>query len=267
MGAANQAIDAQASEFASKITQIARLFGGPQTTDFVSDVMKGRGGWLIEIHNHQDGFTLKADEDETFLVQATWTCTSDGAGRWLKVERSSFGVYFCSRPTHPLFRYDFDAKYSARLPKAHIHFHVDHPDMNPSQPMKDTEESLTHLGGGSRRARSRRAKHGLNVSDLHFPVGGTRFRPALEDVLLMMVEEYGVEPWEVTPQQAVTELRRTILAWRKSQVKAVVRDMPSLAIEYFESQGFKLVPDPEGPDPGLRLEDVFRDNPDKLIDP
>lgn len=82
-----------------------------------------------------------------------------------------------------------------------------------------------------------------------------------------MVEEYGVEPREVTPQQAVKELRRTVLAWRKSQVKAVVRDMPSLAIEYFESQGFKLVPDPAGPDPGLRLEGVFRDNPDKLIDP
>jgi hypothetical protein len=31
------------------------------------------------------------------------------------------------------------------------------------------------------------------MSDLHFPVGGSRFRPSLEDVLDMLVRELGVD--------------------------------------------------------------------------
>lgn len=262
-----QSIDLQASEFASKITGIAQIFGGPEAEEFVSEVVRGKSGWLVEIHNNNCGFTLNADEHQAFLVQASWTCSSDHSGRWLKVGRSSFGVYLSKRPNRPLFRYDFNAEYQANLPKAHIHFQADHPDMNPTEPMRDTQVSLDHVGEGSKRAR-KRAKHEkrINVSDLHFPVGGTRFRPSLEDVLLMMVEEYGIVPWELEPHEAVARLRETIVDWRKSQTRAVIRDMPSLAIEYFESQGFRLVDDSTGTGPVRRTEDVFEDRPERLLD-
>lgn len=107
-------IDLQALEFAEKITEITRIFGGPRTPGYISDIISDGSGWLIEIHNNKEGFTLKADGNETFLVQAAWTCTTDGSGKWLKVQRSSFGLYFCSRPRRPLLGW---AEFSARWTK------------------------------------------------------------------------------------------------------------------------------------------------------
>ncbi|MCT1449929.1 hypothetical protein [Corynebacterium sp. p3-SID1194] len=260
-------IDRQASEFAAKISRIAQIFGGAETADYQSDIVPGKAGWWVEIHNNQHGFTLSADEKDVFLVKALWTCSSDWTGQWLKVERSRFGVFLAERPGRPLFRYDFDADYSRRLPKAHIHFQADHPDMNPTQPMKDTQESLSHLGEGSKRARKRvRHKKQTKVSDLHFPVGGTRFRPALEDILLMMIEEYGVEPQAMDPFEAVKELRRSLEEWRISQAKAVIRDMPLLALALFESEGFQVVADPEAHGSTVDPHDYFKNRTDKLFD-
>lgn len=262
-----KSIDLQASEFAAKISRIARIFEGEQATEFQSEIVPGKDGWWVEIHNNEHGFTLNADENDVFLVKAHWTCSSYWTGQWLKVERSSFGVFLTERPSRPLFRYDFDAAYSSRLPKAHIHFQADHPGMNPTQAMKDTQESLTHFGDGSRRAK-RRSKHGkqTNVSDLHFPVGGTRFRPALEDILLMMLEEYGVKPNSMSPVDAMDELRNSLKEWRISQAKAVIRDMPLLAISYLESAGFRVVADPNVHEHPVDPSDYFRNRTDVLFD-
>lgn len=260
-------IYSQASEFANTITDIAQLFGGHDTARYQSDVVSGPSGWLVEIHNNQEGFTLTTDEAANFLVQASWSCSSDHRGQWLKVERSTFGVFRSDLPTRPLFRYDFQSDYSDRLPKAHIHFQADHPDMKTSQAILDTQDSLRHFGTGSRRARNR-SKHTkqVNVSDLHFPVGGTRFRPSLEDVLLMMIEEYGVVPENGSPTDAVEHLRSSMLEWRKSQARAVIRDMPTLAMDYFQSRGFQLVPIPDTGLSDHQARATFSDSPKKLLE-
>lgn len=85
-------------------------------------------------------------------------------------------------------------------------------------------------------------------------------------MLLMLLEEYGVEPWEMSPNEAVSRLKQTVLDWRISQAETVIRDMPSLAIKYFESQGFKVISDPAGDKRGQCPEDYFFDRPEKLND-
>lgn len=268
MTKATESIHLQASDFAERISSIARIFSGDRTHNYKSDIISGERGWSVEIHNDRRGFTLRADEKETFLVQANWTCSSDRTGQWLKVERSSFGVFLSERPSRPLFRYDFDDRNAKRLPKAHIHFQADHPDMSSNQAMMDTQESLGRLGMGSRRARNRvNHEKQTQVSDLHFPVGGTRFRPALEDILLMMLEEYGVEPDSMDPVQAVEKLRESLSGWRLSQAKAVVRDMPLLAIDFFESAGFRVIPDHDSKDPTLDPRHHFSNRTEKLTAP
>lgn len=263
-----KSIDLQASDFAEDITRVARIFAGERAQEYTSEVVPGENGWLVEIHNNQCGFTLTADEKDVFLVQAHWTCSSDRTGQWLKVERSSFGVFLSKRPGRPLFRYDFHGDYGDSLPKAHIHFQADHPDMNPTQGMRDTEESLTHLGDGSKRAR-RRTNHRKEpkVSDLHFPVGGTRFRPALEEILIMMLEEYGVVPETLSPVEAKKELRRSLSEWRFAQARSVIRDTPHLALDFFEAEGFQVVADPQIHGKLLNPREYFRDRTEKLTEP
>ena len=263
-----KSVEAQASDFASRITRIAKIFGGENTPEFQSDIISGERGWLAEIHNHQHGFNLTTDEEDSFLVRAEWSCSSDTSGQWLKINQSSFAVFLTALPKKPLFRYDFVSDYSARIPEAHIHFHADHPSMQASQALQDAQGSLEHLGSGSQRAR-RKVKHRrkIEVSDLHFPVGGTRFRPALEDILLMMVEEYGVKPKLMSPDEAVAVLKDSLKDWREAQAKAVIRDVPHLAIEFLESEGFRVVADVERHGSNVDPREFFDSEPHKLLGP
>src|SRR5699024_11564477 len=74
-----------------------------------------------------------------------------------------------------------------------------------------------------REAKSDRGKRLHRSEDLHFPLGGDRFRPALEDVLQFLITQLGVraeEHW----RDAVRESRRT---WRGRQLASAVRDNPA----------------------------------------
>lgn len=91
---------------------------------------------------------------------------------------------------------------------------------------------MTRAGSGSPRGQqlAGRVAQGMAVprmSDLHFPVGGSRFRPCLEDILDMLVRELGVDHqpgW----RDALADGRER---WRRMQTAAVVRDAPGEAID------------------------------------
>lgn len=70
------------------------------------------------------------------------------------------------------------------------------------------------------------------MSDLHFLVGGSRFRPGLEDILDMLVRELGVdhEEW----REALVSGRER---WRRMHIRAVVRDAPEEAIAALRQLG------------------------------
>lgn len=76
------------------------------------------------------------------------------------------------------------------------------------------------------------------ISDIHFPVGGPRLRPALEDFLTMLIEELGVDH----PPQARQELDRARARWRMEQTKAIVRSSGDLAVEVLREMGWTVSP-------------------------
>ena len=66
------------------------------------------------------------------------------------------------------------------------------------------------------------------LSRFHFPTGGHRFRPCLEDVLEALRQEFKLkvsdkEEWEA-------RLAEARLKWRKIQTAAAVRDCPEAAL-------------------------------------
>ncbi|MDE0194427.1 MAG: hypothetical protein OXP08_02660 [bacterium] len=84
-----------------------------------------------------------------------------------------------------------------------------------------------HVAGDSAPLRQLCERTGVNkqLRDLHFPVGGRRFRPSLEDVVEMLVTEGFVEAragW----REVVETSRRSFLT---RQLRAAVRQDPETA--------------------------------------
>ncbi len=83
-----------------------------------------------------------------------------------------------------------------------------------------------------------------DMSALHIPIGGARFRPCLEDFIQFLIAECrfdSLPDW----QHCVREGRRR---WRRRQAAAVTRDMPEEAARVIRELGYKV----ESPEPPLQ---------------
>lgn len=151
----------------------------------------------------------------------------DSSGKFLKVWRSKLAVHSTLDKT-PLVRQEFDALISESAPLAHWHVHAD-------------RGSLSHLLGRAHAVRSDVVKKPHDMSSLHFPVGGERFRPCLEDVLEFLVREFGIDSqsgWS----RVVREGRAK---WRRMQFRSTVRDLQDEAADVLRRHGWTVEP-PDG---------------------
>ncbi|MFC0247381.1 hypothetical protein ACFFIO_02585 [Citricoccus parietis] len=88
------------------------------------------------------------------------------------------------------------------------------------------------------------------MQELHFPMGGHRFRPALEDVLEMLIDEFGID----NDQNAREALKRGRLVWRQTQTKSAVRDDPESAVEVLRGLGYDVTWRGQGSEPESRVD-------------
>jgi hypothetical protein len=108
-------------------------------------------------------------------------------------------------------------------PRAHWQFHAE-------------RGSLTHLLTLAHEYRPKDAKNPHTLSKLHFPVGGERFRPCLEDVVQFLIEECGVDRrrrWRAAVDAGREE-------WRRLQFRTAVRDLQEDAAEVLRREGWKV---------------------------
>lgn len=192
-----------------------------------------------------DGIPLLAEVDEEIFLRLKFrfSCSWDGHRKYLAVRDSEFHV-LSEWDDDPLFRYEFVKEPQGDIPVAHLQVHA-HRDA--------IAYAMGYPGSGSRRAR-RRLKGTDKVphlSSLHFPLGGARFRPALEDVLQMLIEEFGVqasEGWRTVVEDGREE-------WRLLQLKSAVRDDLETAASVLRDNGYEVRPQeivPAGRGHGLR---------------
>lgn len=222
----------RADEFARRVSRTVGEFTGTECP-FVATTVDNRA--TIR-HGHATGGARYGiplqDGTETLLsLVVEYNCSWDSLERYLAVENSVVAVYpLCVTNKEPLFRYEFDRKPIGRVPCAHLQVHAH-------------RDSFTHLlgwaGPNSKRARVRNGR-GLNrtpsVSEFHFPLGGPRFRPCLEDILDVLQEEFGLgtgDGWNAARDEARAE-------WRRTQVAAAVRDAPEEAVRVLRDLGYTV---------------------------
>jgi len=134
-------------------------------------------------------------------LDAQYRCDLEDSGRYLMVIRSYFGIYGPDRKAM-LCHYDYERSKEG-YPAAHLQIHGHCP-------------ALGELPG------QRKAGE---LAKLHFPVGGRRFRPILEDMVEFVINERfarGRPGW----QAVVDEYRDK---FREIQLRAAVRRMPAVA--------------------------------------
>ncbi|MBM7078099.1 hypothetical protein [Micromonospora humida] len=162
---------------------------------------------------------MRSAGDTNIWIDVQCYLSLDGdEGRFLTVQGSVCGLYLGDDPPDLLLHYDFERE-KDRYTEAHIQVCAAHPTL---------ERLLAELG--------RKPTNGLQK--IHLPVGGRRFRPALEDLLECLIVEGLVRPkpgWQEV-------LDRTRIDYRRKQIAAVVRRNTGTAQAELERLGYQVVP-------------------------
>ncbi|MGJ9486014.1 hypothetical protein [Actinotignum sp. GS-2025b] len=108
----------------------------------------------------------------------------------LSVNESTFSVIRGAKNSEPLVRWDYIRSPRSNIPCAHIQIHSHRDEWTHALVLGGT-----HSGRSRRRIKNEaRTPH---VADIHFTMGRRWFRPCLEEILLLVIDELGVA---CTPQ-------------------------------------------------------------------
>ncbi|MCY3562012.1 MAG: hypothetical protein OXH20_12730 [bacterium] len=120
------------------------------------------------------------------------------------------------RVPRPLVRveYDRDQLRPGRT-AAHVHLHANAPEM-----------AWVYGSGG---------QPAPDLHSLHFPVGGRRFRPTLEDFLLFLDREGLYTDWKDGWRP---KLIQSLEEWERLQARATARQFPEEAVSALEALGY-----------------------------
>lgn len=211
----------EAERFAVDLTCTVRSAFGDLVSPFQAQVAVGDSRSRVAVVQlPASGVPLTIDGNRCLQLKVEYWCLWDHAGAYLAVDEAKIKV-MAVNVSEPLFRYEYLRSPGSEQPCAHLQIHG-HRDA--------LAYVMTLSGEGSPRGKRRRqAVHrregAPRMSELHFPLGGHRYRPCLEDVLHMLVDEFGVD----TVDGAMEALARGRETWRTGQLAAAVRDCPETA--------------------------------------
>jgi hypothetical protein len=156
-------------------------------------------------------------------IKLSVSCELDSTDRYLAVRESHFNL-FAELDRAPIMRIHYVRGAGGRgdRPAAHVHVNAH-------------RGALTHLLSQSGHG------HPHDMASLHIPVGGSRFRPCLEDFIQFLINEcrFDARPdW-----QAQVEAGRE--RWRRRQAATVAREVPDEVARVLRELGYTVQePDP-----------------------
>lgn len=150
----------------------------------------------------------------------------DREDQYLKAIRTDLAIHSTLDRT-PLVHLDYRADMTSD-PVAHWQVHAE-------------RGAMSHLLARAHAVRPDIVKKPHDISSIHFPVGGERLRPCVEDFLEFLVHECGVDH-QRSWKDAVDAGREM---WRRRQVRTIARDAQSEVAAVLAEQGWTVEP-PEG---------------------
>lgn len=161
-------------------------------------------------------FPLKPCRDKAELwMDVSFQLRLDAEREHLMVHKSFFGIFGSHEDKHGLFHYDYERDKADGYPDAHLQLYAE-----------------SELFG---RVNNPRTDAGRSLAQLHFPVGGKRFRPCLEDIIEFLIVERLVEARD--GYEKVIEAGRE--GFRKNQLMAAMRRDPATVEAFVERYDIK----------------------------
>jgi len=169
---------------------------------------------------------LPKDSDRIGRHQFRYEMTLDHQDEYLKVDLSSCAIR-AESDGNALLRLDYVQATMAgkRAPVSRWQIQAHH---------NAFANWLTRAQASSRRAGNRSGR----VDKIHLTVGGERFRPCMEDVLHLLVTDFGVAK-KSGHMRAIENGRAR---WREVQLRSAVRDNPAVAAEALTQCGYDVTP-------------------------
>lgn len=167
------------------------------------------------------GILLYVNEAPVYRLRVTLRCLWNSTLRNLAVQESQYQIAVDNFP-EPVLRFDF-LREPRNVPSSHVNIHSHHPGLQ--QAMESAKPS----------SRAKRARK--ETSKLHIPTGGARFRPSLEDVLEMLIREFGIDKLSDTWSQSLKAGRQN---FRDTQLAAALKDNPKEAVRALSELGYTV---------------------------
>ena len=161
-------------------------------------------------------------ENPSLFLRARYIVEMDPTDGHLRVASSMVGLWADvtrgrKRP-RPIVRVEYDRRQLRRGRAAgHVHLHANSPEL------------AWLYGSGGRPA--------PDLHALHFPVGGRRFRPTLEEFLLFLDRENLFDNWKAGWKP---RLIQSLEAWERRQARATARQFPDEAIGALQTLGYRV---------------------------
>lgn len=215
----------QAEEFGQEMAGLlsATL---PSLPDQPIDILQRGNRFIIR---PTDGTLLPLHIDGQVLasLKLSVACELDSASRYLAVSESTFSLLATLDRT-PIIRVHYYRE-PQTVPGAHVHVH-------------GHRGALSHLLSQCGHAKPH------EMASLHIPVGGSRFRPCLEDFIQFLICECGFEHHADWKRHVEAGRER----WRRRQAATVVRDVPDEAVRALRDLGYTVQPPDPEPMPSLK---------------
>ena len=196
-------------------------------TDIAADAERANLQPIQHPGSRSNGFPLIRPGDDpqapALLLVAGFAVEMDDEDRHLRVASSTIALWVditgARKDPRPLIRVEYDRRRVASdRAAAHVHLHAHSPE-------------LAWVYGSSGRPAP-------DLHQLHFPVGGQRFRPTLEEFLLFLDREHLYADFKDGWRPAVLASLRE---WEEVQASATARRFPQAAARSLERLGYRVI--------------------------
>lgn len=182
------------------------------------------------------GIALSVEGEVLLRLLVEFRCRWNTEQRYLAIEQSTFTVRV-ENVNEPLFHYDYIRSAHDSVPVAHLNVHAHRDEVVWAMMMARTKR-------GKRRGKDASKGKIPRLSTLHFPLGGQRYRPSLEDAFEMLIHEFGIEHTPDAGRLIAAGRRR----FRSIQTAVAAHDDPDSAATALRELGYRIT-QPEVPAP------------------